>query len=98
MFVLLTYDVNADRCNKMRRLIKKYLGHEQNSVFYGELTEGNYIKLKKDIDHILQKNDHILAIVAANRNNVIVEKFIKHDNNIITTKEDTRHKDDFLIL
>jgi CRISPR/Cas system-associated endoribonuclease Cas2 len=36
MFVLFTYDVNSKRCNLFKKLLRKYLGHEQNSVFFLE--------------------------------------------------------------
>jgi CRISPR-associated protein Cas2 len=37
MFVLVAYDVDARRTAKYRRLLVKYLGHEQFSVFFGDI-------------------------------------------------------------
>ncbi|SUY64384.1 CRISPR-associated endoribonuclease Cas2 [Clostridium sporogenes] len=40
MFVILTYDIEEKRINRVRKTLKKYLVWTQNSVFEGEITEG----------------------------------------------------------
>jgi CRISPR-associated protein Cas2 len=54
MFVIITYDVQEKRVNKVRKLLKKYLKWTQNSVFEGEITEG---KLNKCLSEISNKVD-----------------------------------------
>lgn len=39
MYVIVVYDVNVDRVNKVRIFLKQYLNWVQNSVFEGELTK-----------------------------------------------------------
>lgn len=39
-FVIITYDIEETRVNKIRKILKKYLYWSQNSVFEGEITEG----------------------------------------------------------
>ncbi len=39
MYVLMTYDVNAKRTEKFKKLLRKYLEHIQHSVFSGDLSE-----------------------------------------------------------
>ena len=46
MFVILTYDVNKKRVNKIKKICKKYLVHVQNSVFEGNITDSRLNKLK----------------------------------------------------
>jgi len=41
MFVLVTYDVPAERTHIYRKLLRKRLEHLQQSVFYGDITEGS---------------------------------------------------------
>ena len=41
MFVLITYDVPAERTDIYRKLLRSPLEHLQQSVFYGDITEGN---------------------------------------------------------
>ncbi len=54
MYYILVYDINEKRVSKVHKLMKRYLNWVQNSVFEGELTEGQfealYIELKKIIN------------------------------------------------
>ena len=49
MNVILTYDVNRKRVNKIMKICRKYLIRVQNSVFEGYITEGKLEKLKGEI-------------------------------------------------
>lgn len=49
MFVIVTYDVNSKKCNKVMKVCRKYLYHLQNSVFMGELSESLINKFKKEL-------------------------------------------------
>ena len=44
MYIILVYDIEEKRVNKMLKLCRRYLNWIQNSVFEGELTE---VKLKE---------------------------------------------------
>ena len=44
MYVILVYDIEEKRVNKMLKLCRRYLNWVQNSVFEGELTD---VKLKE---------------------------------------------------
>ena len=63
MFVILYYDVNQKRCNKMLKLCRKYLEWVQNSVFEGEITLARLEKLKSEINEILVKEDGDSVII-----------------------------------
>ncbi|OON98294.1 MAG: CRISPR-associated endonuclease Cas2 [Epulopiscium sp. Nele67-Bin004] len=39
MYVIVTYDVEEKRVNKVRKHLKKYLTWVQNSVFEGEISD-----------------------------------------------------------
>ncbi len=61
MFVILVYDVNEKRVAKVLKKCREYLNWVQNSVFEGEISEGNYEKLKCEIKKIInQKEDSII--------------------------------------
>lgn len=49
MFVILTYDVNSKRDSKIMKTCRKYLTHEQKSVFEGVITKAKLDSLKKEI-------------------------------------------------
>jgi CRISPR-associated protein Cas2 len=40
MYVILVYDIGEERVGKMLKLCRRFLNWVQNSVFEGELTEG----------------------------------------------------------
>jgi len=49
MYVILVYDVNVKRVNKVLKIARKYLNWVQNSVCEGELSKAGYEKLKAEI-------------------------------------------------
>ncbi|WFA10090.1 CRISPR-associated endonuclease Cas2 [Tissierella sp. Yu-01] len=66
MYVILVYDILADEkgpriSRNTFKICKKYLTHIQKSVFEGELTELNYLKLRTDLSkHIRKDKDSLL--------------------------------------
>lgn len=61
MFVIMVYDVSEKRVQKVLKTSRKYLYWVQNSVFEGEITEANYVKLKAELKKIIdEKSDSIL--------------------------------------
>ena len=59
MFVIVVYDVNIKRNNKVLKTCRKYLIHCQKSVFEGNITEA---KLKAELKHILKTDEDSLFI------------------------------------
>lgn len=55
MFVILTYDIEEKRINRVRKTLKKYLTWTQNSVFEGEITEGKLHKCLSEINNFIDK-------------------------------------------
>ncbi len=49
MNVILVYDVNHKRVNKIMKICRKYLIRVQNSVFEGTITDSKLKKLKDEI-------------------------------------------------
>ena len=50
MFVIVVYDFGEKRVAKALKICRKYLTWVQNSVFEGEITEGNFKKLQKELE------------------------------------------------
>jgi CRISPR-associated endoribonuclease Cas2 len=68
MYVVIVYDVNVEYVNKVRIFLKQYLNWVQNSVFEGELTEAEHIKIMKHLDSIIKKsNGHVLCYKSRDR-------------------------------
>ena len=67
MYIILVYDILADEggprvSRNTFKICKKYLTHIQKSVFEGNLTELNFMKLKTELNkHIRKDKDSVLV-------------------------------------
>lgn len=66
MYYIAVYDVNQKRVGKMLRLFRKYLHHIQNSVFEGELSDADYLRLKAEIKKIIDESEDSVIFFALN--------------------------------
>lgn len=60
--MILTYDVNTKRVNKVMKICRKYLSHEQNSVFEGVITEKNLNRLKRELERFIDVETDRISI------------------------------------
>ena len=100
MFVFMTYDVKAERTHRFCKLLRRYLGHEQFSVFFGDLSPSEHEKLRQDLRKLMDPGDRIVEFVAENRNNLDIKLWSKDGNGDGMPKilEDFRHKADTIVL
>ncbi|WP_353097505.1 CRISPR-associated endonuclease Cas2 [Tissierella praeacuta] len=78
MYVILVYDILSDDTGpKVARntfkICKKYLTHIQKSVFEGNLTELNYMKLRTELNRYI-RNDKDSVLVFKSREERWLEK------------------------
>jgi len=57
MYIIMVYDVNEKRVNKVLKIGRKYLDWIQNSVLEGEITVAKYEKLKMELLDIINKDE-----------------------------------------
>lgn len=62
MFVILVYDFNQKRVGKALKLCRKYLSWVQNSVFEGEISKANYVKLKMELEGLIKSDEDSVII------------------------------------
>ena len=67
MYVILVYDIKSDEegakvLNKTFKICKKYLMHIQNSVFEGEITKAQLLKLQMELNPIIRKDRDSLIV------------------------------------
>lgn len=62
MYVIMVYDVKENRVQKVHKLLKRYLHWVQNSVFEGELTEGQFEAMKIDVIERMDKKEDSIII------------------------------------
>lgn len=62
MFVILVYDVNVGRVNKVLKKCRQYLNWVQNSVLEGEISDANLKRLKMELQRIIDKDEDSVII------------------------------------
>ena len=62
MFAILVYDFGEKRVGKALKKCREYLTWVQNSVFEGEISEGNLKKLKMELKKIMNKDEDSVII------------------------------------
>lgn len=60
MYVILMYDVDQKRTNRMLKLCRRYLSWIQNSVFEGEISEVQLKQLGIEAKEIMQEKDSLI--------------------------------------
>lgn len=100
MFMLITYDVDTSRTKIFRKILRRYLNHEQYSVFTGDITDAGAIRLRRELSEAMIPEDRLTEITAANRKNVQVVHLVKSPSGKGETArhDDTRHQSDFSVL
>ncbi len=96
--MLITYDVNAKRTEKFKKLLRRYLNHDQNSVFSGDITDAQAINLRSELSQLMIPEDKLTEITAANRKNVEVMHLKKGNKGAIKREPIEDHRRDFGVL
>lgn len=55
MFIIMVYDVGEERLPKVLGIGRRYLTWIQNSVFEGEISDANFIRLKDQLLKVIDK-------------------------------------------
>lgn len=75
-YAFLFYDVNEKRVHKVFKVCKKYLTHFQKSVFRGSITPSKLIKLKSDLNKVVDKSEDFICILKMISENRFEEEII----------------------
>jgi CRISPR-associated protein Cas2 len=62
MYVIIVYDVNVERIDKVRIFLKQYLNWVQNSVFEGELTKVELKIIERGIKDLINEDEDSVRI------------------------------------
>ncbi len=99
MYVLVAYDAFSKRSEKFRKLLVRFLDHEQKSVFAGDLPESKLLALRAELAKIAVPEDQILLVTALNRHNVSVSVLEKNrDNGAFVALAHNHHKTDSSVI
>jgi CRISPR-associated protein Cas2 len=62
LYVIIVYDIGVERINKVRIYLKQYLNWVQNSVFEGELTKSEYMKIMSHLRELIDESqDYVIC-------------------------------------
>jgi CRISPR-associated protein Cas2 len=99
MYILIAYDVEARRTRHYLRVLSRYLTHEQNSVFGGDMTKATLLKLHRDLAKIASGSDRIFQVEAENRHNISVALLRKAEGNAVLERvAHDHHRADSVIV
>ena len=59
MYLIIVYDTEHDNCVKLHKLLKRCLFWNQNSVFEGNVTDSQFVKIKNLLNEIRAEDSHI---------------------------------------
>ncbi len=62
MYVIVVYDVNVDRVNRVKKFLRRYLTWIQNSVFEGEITPADLQEVKMGLKGIINEDEDMVVI------------------------------------
>ncbi|WP_459202216.1 CRISPR-associated endonuclease Cas2 [Methanococcus sp. CF] len=66
MYVIIVYDVSVERVNKVKKFLRRYLNWVQNSVFEGELTDSEFLRVKTGLKKIIKESEDSIIIFKHN--------------------------------
>lgn len=56
MYVIIVYDINVDRVNKVKSFLRQHLFWIQNSVFEGEVSESEFKIIHDELINIIDED------------------------------------------
>lgn len=60
-YVIIVYDVKAERTPKFLKYLRRYLTHVQNSVFEGQITDGTLTEVKTKLESMLEIGESVMV-------------------------------------
>jgi len=70
MYVIVVYDMDKLRTEKARKICQRFLIHTQNSVFEGEVTEGEFKELTSRLSSLRNEGESIICFQINRADNV----------------------------
>ncbi|WP_420028564.1 CRISPR-associated endonuclease Cas2 [Halorussus lipolyticus] len=75
MFVVIVYDVRADRTQQICDYLRRWLNWRQNSVFDGHLTESEYEEVRSWIQSFVDTGEQVLLYTTTREDALDIEEF-----------------------
>lgn len=85
-YIFLFYDIADEfsevgkyRVAKVFKICKKYLKHHQKSIFRGNITPSNQIKLENELKKVIDKNLDFISIIKLQNSRSFCEIILGND-------------------
>jgi len=85
MYVILVYDINVKRVNKVLKICRGYLHWVQNSVFEGEIVEGKLKELLTRLKRIIKKEDDSILLYKFSHEGAFKKEVIGQERSPVDT-------------
>lgn len=79
LFVIMAYDVNVERVNKVLRIGRRYLNWVQNSLLEGELTKAQLERLKADLRKVVETEEDSIVFYLLRRQQYMERQIVGQD-------------------
>ncbi|MBS7609301.1 CRISPR-associated endonuclease Cas2 [Candidatus Bathyarchaeota archaeon] len=74
MYIIISYDVDVSRVNRINKYLKRFLYWRLNSVFEGEVSNSQLEEIKDGIEKIINKStDSVLIYILPSKKSVFTE-------------------------
>jgi CRISPR-associated protein Cas2 len=74
VYVIVVYDMEAARTQKMLKFLRRYLTHVQNSVLEGDVTEGDLERIRSGVDDRLNEGESTIIYRVSSKS--LVERVV----------------------
>ncbi len=62
MYIIVVYDINVSRVNKIKKFLRQHLHWVQNSVFEGEVTRAEFERIKAGLKDLIDEDEDSVVI------------------------------------
>ena len=62
MYLVVVYDINVNRVNKVNKFLKSYLHWQQNSVFEEKITKSQYNEIINGVHNLIDDEEDSIII------------------------------------
>jgi len=81
MYALVVYDVGQERVTKVLKFLRTHLNWIQNSVFEGELTEAQLVKIRLKLMQIIDEEEDSVIIFTSREQRWLKKSIIGKEKN-----------------
>jgi len=85
MYIILVYDINEKRVNKVLKACRAYLHWVQNSVFEGEIVEGKLKELQNRLKTIIKKEEDSILFYKFSHEGAFEKEIIGQEKSPVDT-------------